>query len=55
MNKKKQYNAVYRLRKKGVEVSTPNKTVYAVEDISNNNTLKILLREFHFVFQRKFF
>lgn len=53
--KKRQYNAVYRLRKKGIMINTLSKTIFAKSDMQNCKTIRLLIHEFHFVQQVIFF
>ena len=53
--KKRQYNACYRLRKKGVKISTPEKTIYGSAELSEKPTVFLLLDKFSFVIQTEIF
>lgn len=53
--KKRQYNACYRLRKKGVKISTPEKTIYGSAKLSEKSTVVLLLDKFSFVIQTQIF
>lgn len=55
ISKKRQYNAVFRLRRKGIRVSTPAKTIYAEPYLEEHRTLKLLMQDFHFVLQTELF
>lgn len=54
-NKRRQYNAVFRLRRKGISVSTPAKTIYGQSYLAEHRTLKLLMKDFHFVLQTELF
>jgi hypothetical protein len=53
--KRQQYNACYRLRKKGVKISTPEKTIYGSAELSEKPTVFLLLEKFSFVVQTQIF
>lgn len=41
--KRRQYNAVFRLRRKGICVNTPAKTIYGEPYLAEHRTLKLLM------------
>jgi hypothetical protein len=53
--KRQQYNACYRLRKKGVKISTLEKTIYGSAELSEKPTVFLLLEKFSFVVQTQIF
>jgi hypothetical protein len=53
--KRQQYNACYRLRKKGVKISTSEKTIYGSAELSEKSTVVLLLDKFSFVVQTEIF
>lgn len=49
-NKRRQYDATYRLRKKGIKINTREKTIYTPNPI-RSKTVQLLQNDFHFAIQ----
>lgn len=55
MKTRRKYNAIYRLRKKGLKINTQQKTIFTNYMFEPTKTIKILTTEFHYVIQTEIF
>lgn len=53
--KHKQYNACFRLRKKGFTIHTKAKVIIVNSDIEDNKTIKMLVELYGFILQKPLF